>query len=216
MVFATIFDLDGTLVDTHRIFWTAQNNLLGPYGITFTPEDIKEYSGKSLAENIQKWNEKFNISLNEEEYRKSYIEEQIKLMKSEKPDSSLVKLLEELEDYGVPKGIGTSSGRKRAKKILKCSGLRRYFPILVAEEDVHNHKPSPDVFLKVADLLNVPPERCIVFEDSYNGALAGRIAKMKVVGYLNKHNSPKDLIEAHTLIKSYSDVNYHTLLKMLE
>jgi len=130
MEFATIFDMDGVLVDTHRIVWAAQDNLLGPYGITFTPEDIKYYSTKSLGENIEEWNKKFNLSLNEEEYHQSYIKEQSRLLKEEGPDSDLVRLLEELEDYGVPKGIGTSSGRRRARKILRCAGLRRYFQLL--------------------------------------------------------------------------------------
>jgi len=216
MKFAAIFDMDGVLIDTYTLSNNARDNLLASHGIKLTPEEIQNYSREFLDETIRGWNEKYNFPLNEEEYLNSYHAEQKKILNNTSPDSHLLKLLEELDANHVLKGIATLSDRERAKRLLRWSGLRKYFPVLVAQEDVHNHKPSPDVFLETARRLCTPPEKCIVIEDSYYGALGAKIANMKVIGYLNTHNSPKELVEAHTLIKSFSEINYDRLSKMVE
>lgn len=214
MEFATIFDMDGVLVDTHDLIWNGVNNLLGKYNVTLTPEDIKRYIGKSLEDDVQDWNNRYSLSLNLEEFRVNLWQEQKASLKKLGSNSSLTTLLNELEANNISKGVGTSSSRFRAIKILDWSGLRNYFPVLVAAEDVHNHKPSPDTFLKVAKKLSLPPENCIVIEDSYSGILAAKIAKMKAIGYLGIHNSKEDLIDADLIIKDFSELSYQKLSSM--
>lgn len=153
MEFATIFDMDGVLVDTHDLIWNGVNNLLGKYKVTLTTEDIKRYIGKSLEDDVQDWNNRYSLSLNLEEFRVNLWQEQKASLKKLGSNSSLTTLLNELEANNISKGVGTSSSRFRAIKILDWSGLRNYFPVLVAAEDVRNHKPSPDTFLKVAQKI---------------------------------------------------------------
>jgi HAD superfamily hydrolase (TIGR01509 family) len=214
--FAAIFDMDGVLIDTVGLAKTARDNLLASYGVELTPEEIQNYKREDLGDNIKQWNRKYNLNLTEDEYIKSYYAEQGRILQERGPDSELVKLLEELDNNSVLKGIGTGSKRLRAKTMLKCAGLRKYFPILVAEEDVHNHKPSSETFLEVANRLAILPGQCIVFEDSSDGVLAGLNANMKVIGYLNKHNSLEDLRGTHKIITNFSEVNYNILEKMFE
>ncbi|MGY4884368.1 MAG: HAD family hydrolase [Nanobdellota archaeon] len=211
MKFAAIFDMDGVLVDTHDLIWSSINKTLRRYGVHLTTEDINQYLGKSLEDDVKDWNEKYNLSLNLNQYKETLWAEQRRTLKKIGPDKNLLSLLDQLNENKVLKGVGTSSGRKRAKSILKSSGLRRYFPILVAAEDVDNHKPSPDVFLRVAKLLSMKPEDCVVFEDSYSGILAAKVANMKAIGYHGKHNSIKDLIDADLIIKNFSEVNLDKL-----
>jgi HAD superfamily hydrolase (TIGR01509 family) len=214
MKFAAIFDMDGVLIDYKDLLITSQANLLKGYGIPSTPGDIKNYLEKPLSYNLEDWSKKYNFFMNEETYREISNADGIRLLKKQGPDSHLVKLLEELEKNNIPRGIGTSSGRKRAKEMLHAVGLRKYFQFLVCEEDVHNHKPASDVFLKVARKIGIPPERCVVFEDSSDGVLAGKNANMKVIGYLNKHNSPEDLKGSDIIISSFMEVNRNKLSRM--
>lgn len=211
MDFAVIFDMDGVLVDTHDLIWNSINKILGNYGVHLTYEDINTYLGKSLEDNIKDWNKKYSLSLNIKEYSNSLWKEQKKLLKKIGPNKNLVTFLKELEKNNILKGVGTSSQGFRAKKILDWTKLRKYLPVLVAAEDVHNHKPAPDVFFKVADRLYTPPEKCVVIEDSYSGILAAKIAKMRAIGYLGKHNSINDLIDADLVIKDFSEINYNRL-----
>ncbi len=203
--------MDGVLVDTHDMIWTSINKVLSRYGVTLNNQEINTYLGKSLEDNIKSWNEKYSLNLNLQEYTPLLWAEQRKLLRNIGPDKNLVNLLNELEANNIPKGVGTSSQRFRARKILNWSGLRKYFPVLVASENVQNHKPAPDTFLEVAKLLSTPPENCIVIEDSYSGILAAKVAKMRAIGYGGKHNSLNDLVDADLVIKDFSELNYKRL-----
>ena len=66
----------------------------------------------------------------------------------------------------VPMGIGTGSTRAHAAHILRQTGLDAFIPVLVSADDVVNHKPHPDTFLKVAEQLGAKPANCLVFEDT--------------------------------------------------
>jgi len=76
--------------------------------------------------------------------------------------------------------IGTGGKKDIAKLTLKMLGFDKYFDIIVSAEDVEHHKPYPDTFLKCAELMNVPPEFCQVFEDGEMGLIAAERAGMIV------------------------------------
>ena len=81
----------------------------------------------------------------------------------------------------VPMGIGTGSTRDHATHILRNTGLDAFIPVLVSADDVANHKPHPDTFLKVAELLGANPANCLVFEDTPIGIEAGKAGGMATV-----------------------------------
>ncbi len=77
-------------------------------------------------------------------------------------------------------GVGSGSNRSVVEKILKQIGLSEIFQAVVAAEDTQRHKPEPDVFLEVAKRINVPPEKCCVFEDADLGIESARRGGMEV------------------------------------
>jgi HAD superfamily hydrolase (TIGR01509 family) len=85
-------------------------------------------------------------------------------------------LLGELHARRMPLALATSSGRNHAERHLGAADLRRFFDAIATRNDVSRGKPHPDLFLKVADDLRVPPERCLVLEDSHNGVRAAHAA----------------------------------------
>ncbi len=211
MEFATIFDMDGVLVDTTKIINDSINFVLKRYELFLDDEDSKNLLGKSINDSIEYWNGKYNLSIEQESFRKYLWAEQSGHLRKIGPSRNLVDFLVDLDNHNVIKSIGTSSTRKRAKKILNWTGLRKYFPILVGAEDVPNHKPSPDIFLEAAKRMNFPPERCIVFEDAYSGIQAAKSGNMKTVGYSNGNNSITDIKDADFVIKDFSQLNYDRL-----
>lgn len=82
----------------------------------------------------------------------------------------------------VPKAIGTNAEPANLQFVLDRFGLSHYFQATVNGSQVSRPKPFPDIYLKAAELLEVRPEHCIVFEDSPTGAAAGLAAGMRVVG----------------------------------
>ncbi len=78
------------------------------------------------------------------------------------------------------------------EKVVDAFGIRHYFDTLVSGEDLPS-KPAPDIFLRAARILGVPPECCVVFEDSYHGVNAAKAAGMVSVGFASTaHFKPGD------------------------
>ena len=85
---------------------------------------------------------------------------------------------------GSPTGLATNAEPANIEFVLERAGLRDCFQAIVSGHDVDRPKPSPDVYLHAAKLLDAAPETCVVFEDSLTGVAAARSAGMRVVGVL--------------------------------
>jgi len=89
----------------------------------------------------------------------------------------------------VPIALATNAERANVDFILDGAGLRTYFQAIVDGSQVERPKPAPDVYLRAAELLQIPPRNCIVFEDSPVGVGAAVAAGMRVVGVLTHAKS---------------------------
>jgi beta-phosphoglucomutase len=90
----------------------------------------------------------------------------------------------------APIALATNAERANIDFVLDgVAGLRRHFDVIVDGSEVARPKPAPDIYLRAAQLLNLPPRNCVVFEDSPVGVAAARSAGMSVVGVLT-HSSP--------------------------
>src|SRR5690606_7692250 len=78
-------------------------------------------------------------------------------------------ILSALREENIPAAIGSSTPRANLEAIFASTGLDAYFQAVVSAEDVVHGKPAPDVFLKAATLLGLPPSACVVFEDALFG-----------------------------------------------
>jgi beta-phosphoglucomutase family hydrolase len=85
---------------------------------------------------------------------------------------------------GAPVALATNAERANVDFVLDGGGLRPYFGAIVDGSQVERPKPAPDVYLRAAELLGIPPRNCIVFEDSPVGVAAAAAAGMRVVGVL--------------------------------
>jgi len=163
----------------------------------------------SLRDQVADWNRRFGLSIDYKAFGARTLEIQLDLVaKTVKPDQYLIRFLEELKSHSVPMGVGTSSSRKRAEKLIEHLGIAPYFSALITAHECANHKPSPDIFLKVAESLDMSPEYCVVVEDAMNGIEAAKRGGMKAVGFLNKYSSKEELRQADFLINGFSDMSY--------
>jgi HAD superfamily hydrolase (TIGR01509 family) len=87
----------------------------------------------------------------------------------------------DLKERGVPIAIATGSRRERLDATLRAAGLRELFDVTVAQDEVPQAKPAPDLFLRAAELLGVSPAECVAVEDSPTGVEAALAAGMRVV-----------------------------------
>jgi len=176
-----IFDLDGTLADTMPLHFQAWLHACRSYGIECERRKMMEYAGLStykIAREVLK-----NSSLNHElamELAEKKILEFDRIHGSTKPIPEIVNIVYQYFDK-LPMTVGTGGIRTAARKTIELLDLSKYFVAIVAAEDVDNHKPEPDTFLRCAELMNVNPSKCLVFEDGDRGIEAAKRAGMQVV-----------------------------------
>jgi HAD superfamily hydrolase (TIGR01509 family) len=94
-----------------------------------------------------------------------------------------------LAGEGMPRAVATSASRHDVETLLAAIGVRSYFEVVVTADDVRWGKPNPEVYLRAAAGLGLPPKGCLVFEDSVVGVHAARNAGMRVIGLTTSHSA---------------------------
>jgi len=180
---AVIFDLDGVLLDSEPIYLGATNTVLAREGRFLSAEQNAPYIGWRYDEVLREIIPRLGLAHPPEYYRDETRREVLRRLSGPlDPPPGAVALLDRLEAAGVPRAVGSSSAHAWVETILDGLGLRERFPVVVGGDDVAHGKPAPDIFLRCAELLGVPPERCVVIEDSPHGVMAARRAGMAPIG----------------------------------
>jgi HAD superfamily hydrolase (TIGR01509 family) len=187
-----IFDLDGTLVDSMWIWKNIDIEYLARFGQEF-PLDLQSgIEGMSFSETAIYFKERFDIPDSLDQIKSDWNELAWDKYLYEVPLKEGVReFLEYLKDKQIPAGIATSNSKELVDLVIRKHGLCEYFSSIRTSCDVEKGKPSPDVYLLVAEDLKVIPEQCLVFEDVVQGIMAGQNANMKVCAVYDKF-SEKD------------------------
>lgn len=180
---AVIFDMDGVLIESEHLWRKAMIMGFGEAGMTLTEEDCRQTTGLRIGEVIDIWLKRFNIT----NHTVKMLEDRIIgiLIGLIEREGQFIKGIPELlafcKHHKLKTGLATSSSQLLLNVVLKKLGLETYFDAALSAEHMQYGKPHPEVFLKCAEALNVLPSECIVIEDSINGVIAGKAARMKVV-----------------------------------
>lgn len=178
-----IFDIDGLLVDTERLFLIAGETVFPEMGYPYDVELFKRCIGKNRTGTKYEIFATFGEDFPFDEYIVKIYDEIFGLMDDGKLDIKpyVIEALDYFKENGYKMAIGTSSYYEKATKVLKNKNILHYFDEIVTGDMVEHGKPSPEIFLKAAERLGEKPEDIIVFEDSFNGVIAGYDGGFKVV-----------------------------------
>jgi beta-phosphoglucomutase len=179
---AAIWDVDGTLVDTAELHFTAWQTICRERGRDFTRADFAATFGQRNPEIIRAL---FGERLNKEEIAALGDRKEILYRAAAGNGVALLpgvrSLVEELHRAGFAQAIGSSAPHANLELILRRTGIAPFFAAVVGSEDTQRGKPDPQVFLVAAERLGVSPMRCVVFEDAVAGVQAARSGGMKCV-----------------------------------
>jgi beta-phosphoglucomutase family hydrolase len=176
---ALIFDLDGTLSDSLPVHMATWHSLGETFGFIFEDRILHEMTGMPTIAFAQHLVSENNLSISPEELVKLKQQAFWNSVGLVKPVDLVVDIVRHFHGR-LPMAVGTGASRRSAMLQLDTLGLTRFFDAIVTADDVTNHKPQPDTFLRCAALMGVDPEDCQVFEDGILGMQAARSAGMMI------------------------------------
>ncbi len=207
--YAFLFDLDGTLVQTDNAYYEVWREILANYNIFLTKEIYETYIFSNADADVKhKLLPSAPITTAELTSKKDALF--LKHLNEVQTIAGAQNFIQTLFTSGHKVAVVTNSNRPTAEAILKHMNIQPH--LLVIGSECQAAKPSPEPYLKAMEILNIPSERSIIFEDSKNGIISGRGAKARtIVGISNETN-----ITIHTdsdiVIDNYTTITPETLI----
>ncbi len=195
---AVIFDMDGVLTDSEPLWKIAMEEVFHSVGCSLTRKDFQKTVGLRIDEVCEYWYQQASwTGSTPKEVEERIVARMVELIRENgEPLPGVLETTEYLRKQGVKIGLATSSYTVLIDAVLETLGIRDRFDELHSAENEQYGKPHPAVYLTVAERFNFDPMRCLVIEDSLNGVISGKAAKMKVVCIPEKthHPEPKLLV----------------------
>ena len=175
---AYLFDCDGTIVDSMPLHYKAWKQILSEWNCEFSEERFYAWGGMPIVEIISTLNKEYGLSMPVEALAARKESLYFELLPELKPVPEVVEHI--FDQHGkIPLAVVSGSTRDSVVASLTALKLLDRFDALVCAGEYRNSKPHPEAFLLAAEKLGVPPNACLVFEDTDMGIEAATAAGMK-------------------------------------
>ena len=206
---AVIFDMDGLMLDSERVYREIFNRAAADCAVACPDELHERMLGRNSVDTrailLDEWKDEallakfFDRAQHHHELCFTATPPAIK--------TGLHELLDFLEERNVPKVVATSTRRSHAIDRLENSGLLRRFKTITTGDQVERGKPAPDIFLMAAGTIGIQPSDCVVLEDSEAGVTGAHAAGMTPI-MVPDMKQPCDAVRdiAHSVVESLHHV----------
>ena len=201
-----IFDLDGTILDSSRVWKKVDSDFFNMHDMTVPSDYLENISAMNIYDiaryTIKRFN--FNYEVNE------LVDIWNSMAKKEYEENIVIKpyvkeYLMHLKTQGIKLGIATALDTFLYEPCLKRNGIFDLFDDHRSLSTMKNGKDSPDIYLDVAKKLNVKPEKCMVFEDILKACRSAKSAGFYVVG-VNDYDNLNIIPYTDKYIYSFSEL----------
>jgi HAD superfamily hydrolase (TIGR01509 family) len=200
-----IFDMDGVIINSEPIYFALENEMFFELGISVSPEEHRTFVGMPDHDMWLKLKAKHRLPQALDDLiadGRRRFREHLERHGEQGLVPGAFEAAARLRNAGIRLAIASSSTREVIGRVRELYKLDRLFDVVVSGEDVSRGKPSPDIFLKAADLTKTNHAGCLVIEDSGNGVAAAKAAAMKCVGFKNPDSGNQDLSAADLVVDS--------------
>ncbi|HUH16312.1 MAG TPA: HAD family phosphatase [Methylomirabilota bacterium] len=180
---AVVFDMDGLLLDTEKLWHEAEVELFARRGAEFTREDQMAVIGTSFEFSARYYTQRLGRPAEE---GTALVDEMIGLMhdhvrREVEARPGARELIRRLDADGVPLALASNSPRFLVDSALATAGLGDTFEVIVTSDDVERSKPAPDIYLLACERLGVAPSEALALEDSASGVASAKAAGLACV-----------------------------------
>ena len=173
MIKGAIFDMDGILFDTERVYFDVWKELAKEYNVELDKDFMRVISGTTGKHKCEIVARFYSVEDGSEIVATCSKRVKEKLAKHIDVKKGVYEILKRLKEMGLRTAVASSSALEQIEKNLRQTNTYEFFDVLVSGRQVPHGKPAPDVFLLAAEKIGCKPEECYVFEDSENGVRAG-------------------------------------------
>lgn len=210
---AVVFDMDGLMFNTEDLYDEVGQRLLEPRGYDFDLELKLKMMGRTSKEAFKILQQECNITDTIEELEAEndailmdLIPRQIKKM------PGLDQVIQTIKGINLPMGLATSSRQSLTYLKLEHFKMASLFDFIVTGDDVVNGKPHPEIYLSIAQKLNVPATEMLVFEDSVTGSTAAAAAGAYTIAVPGKHGQGLNYSHVNLVVPQLDDPQVMTIL----
>ena len=179
---AVVLDMDGTVLDTERVYVETFYETVAPFGYTLSREFLHSLVGGTREQFQAGLRSQLGEDFPYDDHRRAYLARRDELLALGIPiKPGVTELLDTIAALGLKTAIATAATRINAEDNLIRAGLRGRFSVVITRDDAEHSKPHPEIFLKAAAGIDVAPLYCLAVEDSHNGVRSAHAAGMMTV-----------------------------------
>ncbi|MBF4693587.1 HAD family hydrolase [Fusibacter ferrireducens] len=214
MIKTVIFDMDGVIIDSERLFMAVEKEIFSEYKVPYIEAEVERFVGRTAFDFWSYFIDRYefkdlSIEAAIDLHTKKYIqrlthEEQMTTM------PGVETWLSKFKERGLNLVLASSSRGEIIEIVLNRFKLKAYFQQFVSGDRVVHGKPNPEIFLKAAALCDTEPSECLVIEDSQNGIAAAKNAGMHCLGF---QSGNQDHSKADLSIHEFSELNFNQITK---
>ena len=190
MTRAVVFDMDGVLIESEQIWDAVREGLARERGGRWGPGAHRAMMGMSTPEWVAYMRDELGVDMPPGDLAAEVSRRIAERLRRDPPVIPAAPRAVRALAARWPLGLASSSSRPVIQAALAATGLAEAFRATVSSEEVARGKPAPDVYLRAAELLGVPPARAVAVEDSASGIRAAHAAGMPVVAIPNRAYPP--------------------------
>lgn len=206
---AVIFDMDGVIVDSEAAYLKRRLDFFNRIGEIPEHTQLQDFVGLS---NEAVWQQLVSDAKKRDRLKRKYDQYQnenpIQYQKYLMPH--VIDFLEEIHVQKKKVALASASNPQHITLMLSQCQLSKYFDVVISGENVKRNKPFPDIYLKSSEQLAVLPAECLVIEDSFNGILAAKRAKMDVWA-LKPKKYTIDQNSANCIFQNFIEMKAHLI-----